>query len=417
MKKQNKSESFISRFHLLPKFVCLLLGFVIWIYVMEVESPDYEEVFKDVSITVVGETDLKTKNLSILTNYKVPVDVTVRGRKSEISKYSSEDITIRIDVSGVTESKTHEFKLDFEMPQGISYVDASMKSISLFIDKSASETIELKSSIKNYKLATQYVLGEVRMDTEFVTVEGPVSLIDQIDYAAVEIDMGDNFLTQTLTTDGDIVLHTKNGERFENKDLKMLKISDSIVHVTVPIYSQKEVPLVAEGKYGYYNSSNTEISITPAKIKIMGEPYVIESIDSINVADIDEKKTTEAEVEFESDIELPDGVFFVSGQSTVANIKLKHIGLSVKKFNVRNIEIINPNNLDIQLLDESVTVEVRGDSAAVRMLDAEDITLVVDLSLNKENQGEIHPVADVKFNVSDALIFELGSYEVRILVK
>ena len=40
MKKQNNFISFVRRFHILPKLVCLLFAFIFWIYVMEVDSPD-----------------------------------------------------------------------------------------------------------------------------------------------------------------------------------------------------------------------------------------------------------------------------------------------------------------------------------------------------------------------------------------
>ena len=52
--KKNKFFSSIHRLHLIPKLVCVMFAFIFWIYVMEVDSPDYEDVFEDVAVTVAA---------------------------------------------------------------------------------------------------------------------------------------------------------------------------------------------------------------------------------------------------------------------------------------------------------------------------------------------------------------------------
>ena len=114
MEKNNKS--FISRFHIVPKLICVLFAFIIWIYVMTVDSPDNEEVFEDVPVTIMGTTALENeRNLSIFSGYDALVDVTVRGQKSVISKYSSEDIVATVDVSKITEGGMYNLELFFDL--------------------------------------------------------------------------------------------------------------------------------------------------------------------------------------------------------------------------------------------------------------------------------------------------------------
>ncbi|MBE6714491.1 MAG: hypothetical protein E7575_04285 [Ruminococcaceae bacterium] len=413
--KSNSTTAFLQRFHIIPKLVCLLLGFIIWLYVMETESPDYEHTFENVSITIIGKNELeKEKYLSIYSEYNIPVDVTVNGKRSVISKYSSNDITITVDVSDVTESKKYDFDLSFDLPSGLSFVDASMETISLYIDQYDTNTVELRTSIKSYKLSTEYVLGEIKADADYVTVSGPKSYVDEIEYALVEVNMGDNFLTQSLTTDGVVLLYNHDDENIESRHLKVSKTS---ANISIPVYSTKEVSLTAEGKYGFYNKANSKITITPAKIKVMGEPSVLKELESIKLTDINEKKTVDDPSEFESDIELPAGIMLVSGQPAFAKVHVEHIGLSTKEFNVKNIEVINPDKIEYTLLDTAITVLVRGDSSTIRMLDAENIKITVDLSGYKENMGEVRPVATVTFNVDKGTVYELESYTVRVLIK
>ena len=144
MKKSNKFLSFLRSFHIIPKLVCLILAFVFWIYVMEVDSPDYEYTFEDVSVNMLGTTKLENdRNLSVFSGYDTLVDVTVKGQKNFISKYSSEDISLTVDVSKITESGMYSFDMFVELPNGINLVETSVSQINMFIDNRTSENIPL----------------------------------------------------------------------------------------------------------------------------------------------------------------------------------------------------------------------------------------------------------------------------------
>lgn len=415
MKTDNKFLRALKRFHLIPKIVCLLFAFIFWIYVMEVDSPDYEDTFEDVPVTVVGTTVLENdKNLAVFSGYDTYVDITVRGQKSVIAKYSVEDIEVRVDVSEVEKSGMYSFELFYDLPSGITLIDSSAKEINMFIDRRSTANVSVEPVIKSYKLSSaEYTLGDVTSDTDTITVTGPESVICDIDKGVVEINMGDEHLTQSLVADGNIVLKNQNGETVESK---YLKLSKSTVTVSIPVYTFKELPLRVTGKHGYYNSSNSEITVEPRTVKVKGETSILKNLDFIDVTAIDEKKIS-ADTEFIVDISLPESVYAVEGEPTDATVSVDLKGFIVKTFVVENIKIINAGDADPEILDKTVAVKVMGDKKTMDKITEKDITLVVDFSNFKENVGIVNAAATVEFDVSGGIVYEIGVYSIQVQTK
>ena len=57
--------NFFKRFNVLPKMFCVLVAFLIWLYVTAVESPDHEETITSVPVELFGVGTLESEhNLS-----------------------------------------------------------------------------------------------------------------------------------------------------------------------------------------------------------------------------------------------------------------------------------------------------------------------------------------------------------------
>ncbi len=413
MKKQNKS--FISRAHIIPKIICVLFAFIIWIYVMMVDSPDNEEVFEDIPVTVIGTTALENeRNLSIFSGYDALVDVTVRGQKSVISKYSADDIVATVDVSKITEGGMYNLELFFDLPRDIALVESSVTEVSIFVDKRITENVQVKPSLKSYKMSSSdYALGDITCDTDVISITGPESTVKEVYYALVEVNMGDEHLTHSVTTDGNIILKNQNDE---DVDARYLRLSKNTVQVTVPVYSYKTVNLKANTKYGLYTKDNAEIIINPQSMKIKGDPGVLENINDIYITTIDEKNIG-ASSELMVDITLPENVLPVEGEPTDAKVIVQLKGLMKKTFAVDNIKLINggENRERYEIMDKTVAVTVMGDKKALENFTADDITLTVDLSEYNTMTGTIYPAATVSFNNEYGTLYELGVYGIQIV--
>ena len=405
--------NFIRSFNLIPKLVCFLLAFVFWIYVMQVDSPDNEEVFEDIPVTVSGITALENeRNLSIFSGYDTLIDITVKGKKSDISKYSSEDIVATVDVSKIEQSGMYNLELYFDLPSDLTFVKSSSSELNIFVDKRITANVSVFPQLRSYTFdPSKYSLGTVVCDTDLISVTGPESVIKEINHAAVEVNFGGAELEHSETRDGNIVLKNQNNEQIASK---YLKFSKNTVQVTVPVYTYENIPLRAIGKYGYYNKNNSKITVSPETVRVKGEAAILDTIDHIDITTIDEKNFSES-TEIIADITLPENVFPVEGQPTVATVSIELKGMTEKTFICKNIVIKNASDKDkFTLIDKSVTVTVLGDAKALNGLTADDITVTVDLSKYADAEGVIYPTATITFDNENGIVYEIGTYSVKL---
>ena len=415
MKTENKFLGFIRRYHVIPKLVCIVLAFIFWIYVMEIDSPDNEETFEDITITIVGTTELENeKNLSVFNGYDTLVDVTVKGQKSVISKYKSEDIVITADVSSIEKSGMYTLELYYDLPSGLTFVDATIDEVTMFIDRRVSANVTIEPLLKSYKISTaEYGLGTITCDTQLITVTGAESVISEIDKGVVEVNMGDQHLTQSITTDGTIVLKNQNGE---NVDSRYIKLSKTNVSVNIPVYGFKIVPLRAPTKYGFFTKDNSAITIAPEKVKVKGEPSALSNIEFIDVTTIDEKKIA-GDTVLSVNIALPENVYLAEGESDNATVSIKLSNFIKKTFVIDEFLIRNSGDLNVEVVDKTIQVTVIGERGAVNKLTADDISVIIDFTNYKDNTGIVNTPAIITFNSDGGTVYELGFYDVQVQIK
>ena len=415
MKSENKILGFIRRYHIIPKLVCVFLAFIFWIYVMEIDSPDNEVVFEDISVTVVGTTELENdKNLSVFSGYDTLIDVTVKGQKSVISKYKSEDIVVTADVSKIDKSGMYTLDLYYDLPSGLIFVDSNIDKLTMFIDRRISANISIEPVLKAYKISTaDYGLGTVTCDTQIITVTGAESVINEIEKGVVEVNMRDQHLTESVTTDGTIVLKNQNGE---SVDSRYIKLSKTHVSVDIPVYGFKNVPLRVTTKYGFLTKDNSTITVDPEIIRVKGEPSVLSNIEYIDVTTIDEKKIG-GDTDLTVHITLPDNVYLAEGQSDNANVSVKLNNFIKKTFVIEKFLIINSGDLNVEVVDKSMQVTVIGERGAVNRLTADDISVTVDFTNYKDNTGTVNPPATITVSSEEGTVYELGFYDVQVKIK
>ena len=414
-KKIEKKDSFVKKHNIIPKLVCVFAAFIVWIYVMEVDSPDHQEVFEDVPVTLTGLSELDSKNLSVFSGQDTVVDVTVKGQKSVISKNSVSDITVSADVSQISEAGSYTLSLNFDVPSGLTFSDASVSELKLFIDKRTSVNLNLEAKLSSYQVPSGYELGELSCDTDTVTVTGAETILKDISYALVDVNMADKNLTESFTTDGNITLCDSTDNLVENN--KYIKLSQSTAKVTVPVYTYKDVALKADCKYGYYTSKTSEISVEPKTLTIKGDKSVLDGLREISVTTINEKNIKEA-TKLSVDIALPDGVLAVAGQPTTATVDIKFKDLIRRSMTVKTFNVKNAGSIKYEVINNALALDLIGEKETIKALTADNVVVTVDLNgyESGSSPGMIYPTAEVSFTKVNGTVYELGTYNLQVLI-
>ncbi len=268
--KQNNSFS-----DTVAKILSILAAIILWFYVIDVQTTQYEKDFYAVPVSVENfDTEQK---LDIISGRENTIDVTLRGTKAQINSLKLSDIVASVDLTGISEAGSYELAVSIITPTGISVVDKSVNYVNLEIDKTVGKTIKIELK-ETYSLYDGYQLGESVISPGYVYISGPEDLVSTVNKAVVALNLGN--IKNTVTSKGEIKLMDSSDKEILSPYIKR---NETMAVVTVPVLKveNKKVSVVfADGqKYKY--------SVSPESVTIKGSVDFVESLESIETMPIE----------------------------------------------------------------------------------------------------------------------------------
>lgn len=412
--KKDTSLSFNRKYNIIPKILCILAAFVMWIYVMQTESPEYEELITSVSVDMINTTELQNSSgLSVYSRSGNTVNVKVRGKKSSIDRLSAEDISAYVDLGKIKMPGQHALSVYVDLPDGVNLVEPQPSSISVYVDETDTVSLNVSEKLENFVLTSPYELGEIKFEYDTITVTGPKNKLSQILAAQVNINMLDK--TSSFVTKCPVSLINDNGEKI---DTSYISMSVNEMSVTVPIYVTKEIPVDTSFKYGFLNSDNSRVTVTPETITVRGDENKLTDLTGIiEKIEIDEKQITESPYTM-TVMCKPLADVFVDEADTEVKITVElDSSLKTKKFISSNIDVTGADEkLSYEVVDKYATVTLRGTAEALGKIKTSDISILVDLSgYDSGSSGTVFKTATIVIDSEYAdEVYELGSYSVQV---
>lgn len=398
---------------IIPIIVCLFCSILIWYYVMQVDSPDYQEVFYDVDVALTNTAMLENeRGLYVYSGYGHTVNVTVSGKKSVISKYTSDDIKVVADLSGIETSGEHQTELSVTLPAGLSLVKPDYNTVNVYVDEKATVDLVVDTKVTGATYSGEYEYGDLVPEVSVVVAHGPKSEIEKLDRAVVSVDLSSiGVIRESTMSVCRISAVNKDGEVVTNP---YINLSRSEIRVTLPVYTYKDLPIKVAFTNGLLNSTNSKIKIKPETVRVKGDPAILDRYSEITVAKIDEK-TLVADTVSIYELEANDDFTYVDSSSV--EVSIQHVGTTTKTYSVTNINIKEGKN-NCSLIDESVDVTLRGTPKQLDEITADNISLEIDASsYSNDYSGTARVLATVKITGENTKgVYELNSYSVQIKV-
>lgn len=410
MSEKNTSPSHGIRHNILPKLLCLFAAFIMWLYVMQINSNDTEITFEGVRVELVNSVELHNeKNLYLYRGDGTLVDVTVKGRKSVINGYTADDIRVEGDLMTVTEAGDSDLQLRAKLPNGLSLVSMSADSVTVYADHREQKNVDVRAKMISGTMANGIEIGEFSPKYDTVTVTGPKVTLDDIDYAQVKLSLGT--VDRSINSTGAVELVSFSGDAI---DTRYLTLSRTEMEIFVPVYTYKDVKLTADVKYGFLNERNSKMTVSPETVTVKGDPSVLEAVDTISVATVDEKKLF-GDSKLFVDVVPPEGITLADKDGVRAAINITHVDTVTKSFVISDIKVTGAGSTKYDLLTESVTVTLRGTLAELAGLKAKDVKLSVDISETVQGvTGTVTLPLTVTTGIAD--VYEIGEYTVQISI-
>lgn len=411
---KKKSKLFDSR--ILWAIASIVASLFIWVYITGTQEESIEKTFNNVEVQFIGEDTLQASRGYVINNISAEtVSVKISGTRRNIGSLSASDVKATIDVSLIctTGTITQYYTLTFPDsvdPDAVSLVSSNPSVISFNVTRMSSKEVPVEVQWEG-STAEGYIAEDVEFEPSVVTISGPESELENIEY--VYAVMGGDELTMTRTAEVPFVLMDKDDKELDSSGLEF---DVDTISVTIPISMMKEVPLYVQCSYGAgATEENTFIKIEPSTITISGDTSVVSSINRIDVATID---LTDFALTLQDTyaIPIPNDVENVTG-ITEAKVTIEIQGVSTKQVTATNFSYTGlPDRYSVEeIITQSLEVKVRGTQEVLDQIQSSNIRVVADLSEISQTGIMYVPVRVIVDGFTDA--GAVGDYMIAIKIR
>lgn len=400
------------------KIIAFIFAVFLWFIVVNLDNPVGSSTFRNIPVQIIN-TDIITSAGEV---YQVEGDgevtVVVYATREVRQKLSSDDIVATADIKQIDSTGLVPIEVTINGFNGENITaEAIPRNLTITREKSGKKTLSLTVNTEGITTADGYILGDVSVTPEQVTITGAESALDEIDRAEAQVNAeglrGDSELS------ADLVLYDENGNP-QNQAQIGNNLGDQGLTVSVEVLKMKSVPIVfnvtgspAEG-YKY-----TGCVSTPESIQVCGKSDALDAVSEIDVpASVIDISGASQPMERTVDITpyLPKGVSLVeekAGNITVT-VNIEEEGTLTIDFMVSSIRIDNLAE-DLQVNyepDAEITLRFTGDEA---LLDTLDISNAVSVDLEDYTEPGTYDIP-VRVNLPSGISLD-GQVSVQLTLE
>ena len=364
-------------------FLSVVIAFGLWLYVVTNVSQEAEYTIYNIPIVMEGETLLNEKNLMITNISADDVDLALSGSRSDLAKVNSGNIILKGDLTKIYEPG-EKIALSYTpiFPSDVASNALTIQNrnpANIFLTVEARRNKEVPVEIQWEGASPEGFLSDREnrvLDYASVTVMGPASVADLIEKAVITVNLSDQ--KESISQDYRYTLCDAEGNPV---DAKLITTNVETVHLDMKIQKVKEVALTVDLIYGGgANENNTKVTVEPAVIRLSGGEGVLAELgDTIVLGKLDLGSIEKSQT-ITLPVTLPEGITNLSN-ITEAQVSVKFTGLMTKEFVVSNIEAENiPEGLEADIMEEQLSVIVRGPAAEMVKLTEKDIFVRADFA-------------------------------------
>ena len=378
------------------KLASLIFAIIIWFLVTNINDPVISVRYTNVPVTLKN-TNLITDQgqvYTILDGSDTISSVTIYAPRSIIDSLSQNNVVATADVQDLSSLNTVTINVTTnKYSDKIQKIVTSTDVVKLSVERKASKTLALTATTSG-TLSDGYIIGDVTTEQNMIRINGPESVIQNIQSAEVDVDV--TGFTSNIGTDADIILYDADGDPVDSSQVSM---NIKSVRVNVSIYGTKYVPLnyvvTGEPANGYILTG--KIDSNPSEVLIAGRSSVISSVNEITIKDDGLNVTgLSKNLNYTVDVSkyLPSGVTFGDPDYHGTAAVVVHIGsVSEETYDVsaKNVTVSGKvDGFDINIDDsehDTVSLTLQGLKSELDAISAGSLEGTVDIDEILESNG------------------------------
>lgn len=375
------------------KILALLVSVGLWIIAININDPVSENTYTvNVSLQNAGVLSSAGKYFEVKDNSD-RIKVVVRGTRTALSQFNQADIVATADLSKITEDNL--VPIDLSTTKQSDKIEG-IRSDSQYVKLALEDVRRLQMPIEVKVLNDPqdgYILGSTQTSQNVVIISGPESIINQVESAAVEIDVSG--ATTDVKISLPIHLYSKGDDIIDTTKVNM---SVQEISTTASILQKAVVPLIAipQGAPTQGYVLNGIMEGLPTEITIAGKSNIVSKIPYIDISESLDVNDIYQNTSYEININdyLPDGVSMVGN---VGNNGILDISVGVDKESERTI-VLDPEAIQVigvpegysatvSDLDDDVEVPVSGLKSLLDTIDESKLVPVINVDKYLSNNG------------------------------
>ena len=403
MLKKIKGKNF------LIKFICLLLSFSLWLYIINVENPVREYKLNNVPVQVVNADVLKGYNLVLVPNQNLTVDLDLEGPSTEIYKVKKEQFKIVVNLGEyVLKEGDNNIPVQIESsPNNINIKNNGLLRVNVALDKYQEKSLPIESKIKVNTEQGTYA-DKITINPQNATVSGAQSLVSKV--KALEVKGEINDVSKAVNMSLPVVAVDENGN-----EIKDVNISPNKVDVSFGVKKAKEVP-VNVITTGTPKEGLALKSITPsiAKVSLIGPEDALSKVSFVETTPIDVSQFAD-DAEVTTVLKVPDGVSLTSNDQSQIKVKLDFSKDSQKEIDVPvtiegSLEGYTPET-DVK----TVKLTLDGPEDSISNIDVSKFKCSIDISKLTADGGSVKPTISNSYD--NIKVINMNPVEVKVTFK
>ncbi len=401
----------------------LVIAIALWFSITIVESPDSENTIAGISVAIpIENTVVSEMGMDIIGDSSVyTASVTVRGPAYVISDLGVDDILVAASISNVTNSGTYSLELRATKQAGaddnFDIISLSPKTINVEFDYIDTKQFEVSVQAVGHK-AENGLMAELPFVSDSnnatLNVKGPRTDIEKISKVVAVAEVNKT-LSATESFEGTLKILDANGKEMDLKQFTITSadgLSAPDIQITVPIYKEKIVPIVAQFINAPKAFQNKKIShqLEHTSVLISGPPETIDKITEVKLSEIDFYQISGNNQAFETTLILPEGV---KNKDNIDTVTVKITGLedyTVKSFNLTTIKAVDGAS-NVKLSREIRNIKLIGPKGILNKLTAKD--LYAEVQLEALESGEHTVPARIVCTAFDN-VWQIGTYTASV---
>ena len=363
-------KSFLQNFvkNLKNIIFALIIAIIVWFAISMQIFPDVTTHVSNIPVEVKA-TEYMTENaLSVTNSYVDKITVQVTGKRYEVGNLTASDFTASADLSAITAPGEYKVKVNVTpVKENSCTVDDEGLSVKLKVEKTVSKTFSIsdgsmKAVAEGITATAGMKIDSVTAEPSTITLTGDSTAIDAVKSVEIRsVFAGET--SESVSSKGQIVLLGSNGDIIENPDIKY---DNESYTVNITLYKQKTLPLTVQ-----FTNVPSNFDLSSLKYSI----YPVSFEDAENYT---------------------------------------FLSYTVQKDNIR---IINaPDNFDVDVLTNELSVNVTGPADEIAALASKDIYATIDLMGTTLTAGLKDVTAEFTLRGTKVRSWVTGEYKVSIQV-